>query len=204
MNVCVLVLAAGLARRFGSDKRLATLADGRRVIDAHLDQISSCGLPLLVGIRDGDTELAAVLGQRSIPFHHCAHADEGMGATLAEAVAQLNAFDGVLISLADMPWIKPTTYSAVACALTTATICVPYHAKLPGHPVGFGKDFFGELAALAGGSGARSLLTRHPDAVRELHVDDAGIHHDVDTPLDLRRQNNQTMNTHMENQTQCK
>ena len=39
MTAGVLVLAAGRARRFGSDKRLARLPDGRRSIDALLDRL---------------------------------------------------------------------------------------------------------------------------------------------------------------------
>ncbi len=204
MNIRVLVLAAGRASRFGSDKRLATLPDGRPVIDTLLDQLSASCLPALVCIRDDDEKLARHLQRRNCPTHRCRRAAEGMGGTLAEGVSQLAGCDGVLVSLADMPWIQPATFSTVAAALTADTITVPSHGGKPGHPVGFGSAFFPRLSALHGDYGARALLSEYPAAVRELPVVDAAIHCDIDTPADLRRQADPVMNTHKETLTLCK
>lgn len=185
MNVGVIILAAGSATRFGSDKRVARLPDGRRVIDATLGSARASGLPLLVCLRAQDHRLAAELVAPGITCLQCRRADEGLGGTLAEAIGHAAAWDGALVALADMPWIEPATYRAVARSLTADTICQPVFGDAPGHPVGFGAAFFGELAALGGDAGGRALLQAHPDAVRAVAVEDPAVRRDVDSPADL-------------------
>ncbi len=185
MTVGVLVLAAGRASRFGSDKRLASLPDGGRVLDTVLDQIASSGLPLLLCLNEGDKALARDLERRNIRAHCCSRAGEGMGSTIAEGLAQISQWDGVLITLADMPWIKASTYKIITAQLEPGSICVPSYSNKRGHPVGFGKEFFTELAALSGDTGASGLLEKYNSRIRELPVDDSAIHRDIDTPSDL-------------------
>jgi molybdenum cofactor cytidylyltransferase len=67
MTVGVIVLAAGRARRFGSDKRQALLPDGLQVLEALLGQINESGLPILVCLDENDDALAFELDGRSIP-----------------------------------------------------------------------------------------------------------------------------------------
>ena len=62
---------------------------------------------------------------------------------------------------------------------------VPVCKGRRGHPVGFGGDFFADLAALGADEGARQLLTRYCDRVVELSLADVGIHRDIDLPVDL-------------------
>ena len=185
MTVGILVLAAGRARRFGSDKRAALLPDGRRIIDALLEQISESGLPVLLCLDESDKELAFEMDGRNIPYHLCYRAGEGMGATLAEGMAHIPSWDGLLVALADMPWVRPSTYTTIASQLNPECICVPLHNGRRGHPVGFGKRFFRELGELGGDSGARDLLTKHKGKVREVSLCDSAIHRDIDLPGDL-------------------
>ena len=185
MTVGVLVLAAGRSRRFGSDKRQALLPDGRRVIDALLGQLNKSGLPVFLCLDENDDDLAFEMDERNIPYHRCHRAGEGMGGTLAEGMAHIPSWDGMLITLADMPWVRPSTYTKIASQLTAENICVPSHNGSHGHPVGFGKRFFRELAELGGDSGARDLLIKYRDNIRKISLDDPAIHRDIDIPEDL-------------------
>ena len=108
-----------------------------------------------------------------------------LGGTLAEGVGHISGWDGVLLALADMPWIKPDTYQLVAAQLPPGKICVPVHKGRYGHPVGFSSDFYMELASLGGDTGARRLLQRFAERVVKLPLNDAAIHKDIDTPSDL-------------------
>ncbi|RLQ21062.1 nucleotidyltransferase family protein [Seongchinamella sediminis] len=187
MTVGVLVLAAGRSRRFGADKRLALLPGGRALIDVFLDELRRSGLPALVCLDTEDRELAASVTERGFPVYRCRTASAGMGATLAEGASQLPDWDGVLIALADMPWVTADTYRAVADSLSPGLICVPTCNGRRGHPVGFGRCFFQPLAELGGDVGARELVQRHADRVVALAVADAGIHRDIDRPEDIER-----------------
>jgi molybdenum cofactor cytidylyltransferase len=185
VNIGILVLAAGRAARFGADKRQALLPDGRTVLGATLANARASGLPLLVCVGSGDDALARHLLGRDIPCLRCSRAAEGMGGTLAEGVGRLPGWEGALVALADMPWIAPASFQAVAERVAKDCIVVPLCAGRRGHPVGFGSDFFSALAALGGDQGARQLLDAHPDRVRELPLTDEGIHRDIDLPSDL-------------------
>ena len=186
MNVGALVLAAGRAERFGADKRLASLPGGQRVLDATLAALRASGLPVMVCLAAGDADIARDLHRMDIDFRHCERSAEGMGATLAEGVGHISTWQGLLVVLADMPWIDPRTYQAVAGRVAAGRIVVPVHNGRRGHPVGFGREYFPALATLRGDSGARRLLDLHAADVEEVPVSDAAIHRDIDTPSDLR------------------
>jgi len=181
----VLLLAAGRARRFGTDKRQARLLDGRQLLDATLAGIAGSGLPLLVCVAADDTALARELRTRGFRCLRCERAEEGMGGTLAEGISRLPDWHGVLVALADMPWIASSTYRQIAERLSEDTIVAPVCAGRRGHPVGFGRAFFPELAALAGDRGARRLLDAHERNVIELALADPAILCDIDVPDDL-------------------
>ncbi len=185
MNVGILVLAAGRAARFGSDKRMALLPGGRRMIDATCASVRDSGLPFLVCLDEADALLAEALNEQHIPSLGCRRAAEGMGASLAEGARNIPGWSGVLVALADMPWIRPDTYRSVAARVVENRIVVPVCDGHRGHPVGFGREFFPELAALGGDTGARHLLGVHRGSVIEVPVADPAILRDIDTAGDL-------------------
>jgi molybdenum cofactor cytidylyltransferase len=185
VTVGVLLLAAGSSRRFGSDKRLALLPDGRPLLLAAVDTVLRSHLPLQVCLRPGDDVLRERLLAAGVAVLECQHANRGMGATLAEAVAQLADWHGLLVALGDMPAIQPDSFRQVAEALTANAIVTPTFQGQSGHPVGFGRDFFPALSRLDGDTGARDLLARSGSARRSLPLVDPGILRDVDFPGDL-------------------
>ncbi len=180
MTVGILLLAAGSSRRFGSDKRVAKLPSGERILDATLAQILATKLSLLVCLRPEDTDLSLQLSARGVAHHLCPRSDEGMGSTLAEGIAAVPQWTAALIALADMPWIESDTYLAVAHATRVDRICVPTYQRQYGHPVGFGADFFHTLSGLRGEPGARQIISTHSDRVQEVPVNDPGIRRDID------------------------
>jgi len=187
MKTGILLLAAGRAERFGADKRFARMSDGRSVLDATLANARATGLPLLVCLGDADDQLMERLEGEGTACLCCYRAEEGMGGTLAEGVAHIPGWDAVLVALADMPWVAPGSFRAVAGRLAKNCIVVPVCRGMRGHPVGFGGDFFAPLTTLAADEGARQLLARCRDQVVELPLADDGIHRDIDLPEDLFR-----------------
>jgi molybdenum cofactor cytidylyltransferase len=113
-----------------------------------------------------------------------------MADSLSAAVhysAQFNeSSTGFVIALADMPYIKIDTISAVAHELNAgATIVAPAYLGKRGHPVGFSAKFRTELEQLTGDEGARAILKRHADQIQLLECNDPGVLADIDTPQDL-------------------
>jgi molybdenum cofactor cytidylyltransferase len=185
-----ILLAAGRGRRFdpsgAQDKLLQRLADGEAVAVTAARRLLAVLPSVLAVVRPNAPALSDCLRAAGCDVTECAQADQGMGATLVHALRQSADAEGWVIALADMPFIAPETISALAAAIRDgADIAAPFHAGRRGNPVAFSRRHLPELLQLGGDEGARRILQRHP--VREIAVDDPGIHHDVDTPGDLSR-----------------
>ena len=137
-------------------------------------------------VRPGDAALAAALAGTGARVVECGNAADGMGASLACGVRASSAAAGWIVALADMPWIRPDTIAQIAHAVRSgAALAAPFYAGGRGHPVGFGRVWQAELAALRADEGARSVVTAHRDALLRIDVDDPGVLRDVDTLQDL-------------------
>ena len=181
-----LLLAAGRSRRFGTDKRWATVSGRPMALHSAL-QCRAALAQVLVVLRGEDAELAALLLQAGMAFTHCPESARGMGHSLAHGVRHTAQAAGWVIGLADMPLLRPASIAAVAQAVAAGRIVVPQHLGQRGHPVGFDRAFGPDLMALQGDSGARGVLKAHPHAVQALELDDPGVLLDVDLPEQLPR-----------------
>ena len=179
MKTGALVLAAGVSRRFGTDKRRHKI-EGKPLLNRTAGNVLAAGLPCRICLRPGDGDLPLWLGLDGVEFIECIRAAGGMGETLSEGTAACADWDALLVVLGDKAWVRPATLAAIAAAVTTHTIAQPVNGNRPGHPVGFGRDFFPALQRLSGDRGGRDILRRHRPAVLRLDVEDPGIHRDLD------------------------
>ncbi len=193
MTVAIL-LAAGSASRFGSQKLLAPL-HGRPLVLHALDALRPATAEIIAVVRPHSQALAALLTQAGARVTVCEQAADGMGNSLASG-ARLAAHEAdLLIALGDMPAITPATIARISAALAAgAAIAVPCYRGRRGHPVGFAARMTPMLRALTQDQGARSVLLAYADAVLEVPVDDPGVLADVDTPSDLERLSKQLTN----------
>ncbi|MFO1316939.1 MAG: nucleotidyltransferase family protein [Burkholderiales bacterium] len=193
MRIAGILLAAGRGARFGGAKLLAPLpaashgvGAGTAVGAAAAAHLFSALNDVVAAVRPGDHLLQRALEATGARVVACPRADDGMGASLACAVAAVAEADGWVIALGDMPWIAPATISAVADALRDgAEIAAPAYRGERGHPVGFARPYGPLLTALTGDEGARAIVNARKWAVRLVDVDDAGALRDVDHPADL-------------------
>jgi molybdenum cofactor cytidylyltransferase len=193
VRIVGILLAAGRGVRFGGEKLLAPLAtaDGE-VAPGTPVGIAACrhlvaALPeSLAVVRTGDRALAGLLAGAGARVVECPRADEGMGASLACAIAASGDAEGWVIALADMPWVQPATIAAVAQALGGgAEIVAPTWLGERGHPVGFARRHRDALLALEGDAGARAIMAAHRAALQLVPVADPGVVRDVDEPANL-------------------
>jgi len=183
-----ILLAAGSASRFGGDKLLAPLKDGTPLGVRALGNLVAGVDSVIVVVRPGDQAVARALSDHGAQLTVCPHAANGMGQSLAWAIRATPLAKAWVIALADMPWIEIATIQVIADALKGgAELVAASHQGVRGHPVGFSRRYYGELAALTGDEGAKSLVRRHERELQLIETDDAGISRDVDKPEDLAR-----------------
>lgn len=181
-----LLLAAGSATRFGSDKLRHVLMHGVPIAVQAARHLKAV-LPRVVAVvRPGADETRRALEAEGCEVAVCERASEGMGASLACAARTAGEARGYLVALADMPFVRPTSIAAVRDALETgAPLAAPYFHRRRGHPVGIAGRFGPDLQACAGDEGARALLSAHAAELVKIPVGDPGVIRDVDHPADL-------------------
>lgn len=183
------LLAAGSARRFGTDKLLTPLpTTGEPVALAAARALLAAMPGSLAVVRDPHGPLGMRLAETGMRVVANPCADRGMGTSIACAVRHSPHAPGWVIALADMPWIQPASIRRVAQALAQGfELTAPVHAGRRGHPVAFSGAFRAALEALDDDRGGRAILTAHSTRLHLVEVADPGVLRDVDTPADLRR-----------------
>ena len=181
-----ILLAAGSSQRFGDDKLLHRLPDGRPMAEAAASSLLSvCDRPVAV-VRSQQVALAALLEPMGCEVVFVGPGDRGMGDSLATAVRATAHAGGWIVALADMPYIDPRSHRTVLSALHAgASLAAPVYRGRRGHPVGFSQRWLKPLAAMTGDRGGRTLLESHADQLQLCPVDDPGVVRDIDTPEDL-------------------
>ena len=187
MNIVAILLAAGSASRFGSDKLLHPLPHGVAIAVQAARHVKAVVARIVVPVRPGAEELARLLRAEGCEIVICENAAEGMGASLACAVrAAAGTVDAYLVALADMPFIRPSSIAAVRVELEKGTpLAAPYFRARRGHPVGISSRFRSDLLRLKGDEGARKLFTDHAPDLVKVPVGDPAVLRDIDTPSDL-------------------
>ena len=187
MKVAAILLAAGSATRFGSDKLLHALPhDVPIAVQAARHLQAAVEEKVLAVVRPDSGRLKEALEKENCRVVVCEKAAEGMGASLACAVRAAGDAQAYLVALADMPFIRASSIAAVRDALAGgAQLAAPYFRGRRGHPVGIAATFRAELESLQGDEGAKQILAAAGSNLVKVPVGDPGVIRDIDRPADL-------------------
>jgi CTP:molybdopterin cytidylyltransferase MocA len=180
------LLAAGGARRFGSQKLVASfrgapvVTHAARALRAETDD-----LVVVVG-SDADAVRRAL---QDVPAHIVDNDawPLGLSTSIRRAVEAVHGdADAIVLAVGDQPQLDPEVVRAVIARWreTGKSIVSASYRGARAHPVLFARDWFDALRALQGDAGARLLIERSGDAVSYVEID-APMPRDVDTPGDL-------------------
>lgn len=191
-SVTAILLAAGRSQRFGeSPKQLAHIGKSQTMIAhtyATLSQSSVDQIILVTGAEDG--EIRKVLSLRNndqVIFN--SNYVEGMTGSIQAGLAKVQATDGLMIALADMPALTPQDYELLIEAFcqkgSVNHIIVPYFNHQHGHPVIFGAAFLNEIATHPASEGCFGVMKNNLQSVVKIKVPNANFITDIDTQEDL-------------------
>ncbi|SDL41642.1 molybdenum cofactor cytidylyltransferase [Modicisalibacter muralis] len=188
-SVVALVLAAGRARRFGSDKRRTCLPSRGPLLAATLETLRPHFTDIRVVLRhDDDRRLLGIPADiATIP---AIEAEQGMGASLAAGLRALSRdshAEAVAVMHGDMPWVQGAIFRALCAQAHAGLIVRPVFQGQGGHPVVFGRQFWPRLCCLEGDTGARGVVRDHRAACIEIETLDSGVLRDIDRPEDMPR-----------------
>lgn len=187
----MIFLAAGSARRFGSDKLTASF-QGKPLFQHGLERLQQ------LNRERADTTLRVVARAPQIlqfcrEKNICAVASpesaEGLSFSIKAAVNSLHspdARDFLLFSAADQPRVSISSLRSLLneAKENCSCACLSWQGE-PGNPVLFSARLIPELLSLSGDQGGRRVASRYPCAL--VPAADPDELRDIDRPEDLRR-----------------
>lgn len=182
---CV-IMASGLAKRFGSNKLLADF-DGAPLLCRAFT--ATDGLHRVVVTRSAAVQALCEQHGVSVLRHALPYRSDTVRLGLNFLLTHVPAMQGCVFLPGDQPLLTQETLCRMAAAFCTAPerrsrifrLCGPQN-NTPGSPVLFGADFFGELRALPDGKGGGAVVKRHPEQVTLFPARHPAELLDADTP----------------------
>ncbi|MCY4039544.1 MAG: nucleotidyltransferase family protein [Hyphomicrobiales bacterium] len=192
MKIAAILLAAGSSRRFGEENKLLLNVEGMPMVARSAGALLKAMPPLrpIVVVTGYEQErmrdaLNGMSGEEgNITFTHNPDYASGIASSVHAGLRALPGdMDGVVIALADMPWVESRHIEKLLEAFgDKASICIPMVDGRRGNPTLWGASYFERMYACEGDVGARALLLEYAACVREVAFEDAATLTDIDTP----------------------
>jgi len=183
-----LLLAAGGARRFGSQKLVATLDDVPLVRYA-AEALAQETDELIVVVGSESAAVIRALDGIDARIVENAEWERGLSTSIRCGVrAATPETTAIVVALGDEPRVDGAVSRALISMWRESgrpIVVARYNGEI-GHPVLFDVTVFAELSSLEGDRGARGVIQRSPDRVAYVDMTTAPPL-DVDEPNDLRR-----------------
>jgi len=186
-RIAALLLAAGQSRRMGGPNKLLAEINGTPMV-THVARrlLASRARPIIAVLGNQADAVDTALGK--LPIERVRNPDfaAGLSTSLKHGITALPSdLDGMIVCLGDMPLISGRHLDRLIAAfnpLEGRAIIVPTRRSKRGNPVLWSKQFFPEMAGLAGDVGAKHLIGEHAELVAEVEMDDDAVLVDIDTP----------------------
>ena len=192
-STAIILLAAGASIRMGRPKLLLT--SGTRSFMRHAAEVAVASVcrPILVVLGAYASQLQTEIDDLPVQSVINERWDEGMGASIQAGMQALKTNDraenteAVVLMLCDHPYVTATVINDLVTAYHSnrkGIVASEYGGTL-GAPALFGPEYFAELSALRGTTGAKHIIAAHPFDVAPVSFP-KGIT-DIDTPEDYRK-----------------
>ena len=181
-RIDIAILAAGTSTRTGIKNKLLLEFEKKALVahtvDVALDSIADQVHVVLGHQRE---QLAQALGNRHLDLLYNTAYETGIASSIRCAVQALpNNVNGMIVCLADMPWVSTQHIDALIKQFTGDSVCALYFDNQRGHPILFPKTWFSRLMTLQGDTGANRLLRGNELDITRIDLSDDAIRRDID------------------------
>ena len=181
MKIHLILLAAGLSRRYGREDKLLSQWEGKPLYRHVLDKLLDLGHPITVVCNA--PEIQAYCDAHGIAHTPSPMAEQGISHSLRAGLIAAGGGDAYVCFVADQPKLRQASIVKLldTCREQKALLgCVARGARW-GNPVWFHRQFLPELMALEGDTGGRAVLKGYREQVVTVQVFPEELE-DVDTP----------------------
>ena len=185
----IILLAAGGSRRLGQPKQLVSYGGTSLVKYVSVTALIA-GFPAVVVLGASAKKIRRELADLAVEPVINREWSKGISTSIQKGLRALrNAhpeLEAVIVMLCDQPRVTPEAIESLVKTYreTGMPIVASEYEGTVGVPALFGYEMFGELLALEGDKGAKSLIERYGDTlVTVVPVPEAAL--DIDTPEDV-------------------
>ena len=192
--ISAVILAAGESRRMGKQNKLLLRLGGETLLVKLVTSVCASDVgQVLVVIGHEAEKIRNELNDFSLNFVYNPNFSEGMTTSIKSGVKEIpKDCDGLLICLADMPFINTSEINKLIHAYVQnrvkgeSLIVVPVFKGQRGNPVLFSKEFQNDILKHKNKSGCKEVIMNNTESVMEIEMDDENILVDVDTLEDFQ------------------
>ena len=191
--LAAIVLAGGASARMGRAKALLPDGDGRPFVARLARTFLAAGIDEIVIVTGSthDPIVEALKHDRLPVMPRVVRNEDPARGQLSSLWTGMDAvqrpeLDGIVMTLVDVPMVRPATVTTVidAWLRDRPPVARPAIRGRHGHPVLFDRAVFDELRRAPLDTGAKAVLRAHAHELTDVPVDDEGCVIDLDTPED--------------------
>jgi molybdenum cofactor cytidylyltransferase len=191
--ISAVILAAGESRRMGTQNKLLLQIGSEVLIRKFVKSVcASAADAVLVVLGHEAEKIKAVLQDQTLRFVENTCYEKGMTTSIQSGVnaASMESV-GLMICLADLPFAETSDFNRLIQAFTdfrrteSSLIIVPVFQGQRGNPVLFSAEFRDKLLA-HNGEGCKGIVSKYPQSVREIIMENDNLLRDIDTPEDYK------------------
>ncbi|MCS7280969.1 MAG: nucleotidyltransferase family protein [Desulfobacterota bacterium] len=183
-----IILAAGLSKRFGSQKLVQRVGQAT-IVELALRPflVSQCVDEILIVVGHESEKVARVLKPYPVVIINNPNYYEGISSSIRIGISYIGDEDETFIHLADKPLVRPDLikYMKKVSSKKTPHIVIPVYEGKRGHPILIGPGWYlKRISDVRGDVGLRYVIERERENVVYISADE-GVLTDIDTPEDL-------------------
>lgn len=185
MKLGAVLMASGIARRFGENKLLHPV-DGIPMIERAMGILPPEMFSKAVVV-SSYPEILRLAGTKGYTAIENPDPEQGQSVSVRLGTQALSDMDGILYAVCDQPWLRKESVERLIKEFSAAPDCIRAlsWAGRKGNPVVFPKALFPELLAVTGDRGGGVVIRAHPGLLRLTEAGGPEELLDIDSPTDL-------------------
>ena len=179
MNIAIILEAAGNSTRYGSNKLMATLDDGRPMICRILDAARAQNAYRKILVTQYE-EVAGLAEGFDVVIND--RPDLGISRTMQLGIEAAGDADAYMFCVCDQPWLTSATLSRLIETYKEGChgiVSLAWHGRMC-NPKIFSSKYRDELMRLSGDTGGRQILTAHRDDILLVEAENESETADID------------------------
>lgn len=178
-DIAIILEASGFSSRFGSNKLLHIMEDGRPMAGFIFDAVRSAGFSHVILVTQYE-ELASLAQDFKVVMNK--NPEMGISHTMQLGIEAAGDADAYMFCVCDQPYLTAATLRRLAESYISGTagiVSLSWNGRMY-NPKIFSSEYREELMAVTGDTGGRQIISAHRDELELVEADSEMEVRDID------------------------